>query len=137
MLVNWKGDGMNIIPPIDPDEKDAAKSALVKAVKLYPGWNEVPDNLWKFCKLHLKDQIEKGSIEEISVKRKGEDGIEVYEGVAFTDYAVKNRNKAIEMIENCFDIDCLKNWGKNSQYDEIRIAVKNQVEACENGGPKE
>jgi hypothetical protein len=134
MLVNWKGEGMNMVPPIDPEEKDAAKANLIKQVMLYPGWNEVPDNLWAFCKIHLRNYVEREMIEEISTKTKDEQGLEIYVGVPFVDIAARNPNKAAVIVQNCYNIPCLKNWLEGTGKDEIRALIRSQVEKCENGG---
>jgi hypothetical protein len=134
MLVNWKGEGINMVPPIDPDEKDAAKANLVKQVMLYPGWNDVPDNLWKFCKIHLKDSIENEMVEEIATKQKGEDNIEIYVGVPFVDIAAKSPNKAAAIVKNCFNIPCMENWLEGTGRDEIRALLRSQLDMCKSGG---
>lgn len=134
MLVNWKGDGMNSVLPVDPEEKDQVKAALLKPVILYPGWNEVPDNQWKFCKIHLQDKILGGMVEEIAEKVKTEEG-EDYVGRAFATIC-KQPSKAIEIVSNCFNVTCLQKWLGEIERDEIRVAIKGQIELCESGGVK-
>lgn len=136
MLVNWKGDGMCYVLPVDPEEKDQAKAALLKPVVLYPGWNDVPDNQWKLCKIHLQEKILGGAVEEIAEKVKtgvGED----YVGRSFA-VICKQPNKAIEIVKNCFNVECMQKWLTEIERDEVRVAIKSQIEMCESGGkPKE
>jgi hypothetical protein len=125
---------MNSVLPVDPEEKDQAKAALLKPVILYPGWNDIPDNQWKFCKIHLQSKILGGMVEEIAEKVKTEDG-EDYVGRPFVTIC-KQPSKAIEIVNNCFNVACLQKWLGEIERDEIRVAIKGQIELCESGGVK-
>jgi hypothetical protein len=135
MLVKWLGDGLVTVLPVDPEETDVNKAALLKQVLIYPGWNEIADPVWDFCKIHMKDMVEAGKIEEISEKVKNEKGPDTYVGITMMAVASKSGKKATEVIENCFDLKLLKKWKKDgiSPREDVSIALNKQIEACEKG----
>jgi hypothetical protein len=106
----------------------------VSQVRLFPGWNEVPDAQWDLCKLHIKDKLEAGKIEEMSRKDKDKDGNDIYIGVPISD--IRSLTKVEEIIKGCLDIGCLEKWKKEDSRESMRIAYVNQIELCVAGGPK-
>jgi hypothetical protein len=140
MLVKWLGDGLNCVTPIDPAEKNASKALTLKPVVLFPGWNEVPDDIWEICKLHMQDMVAAGKIEEISEKKKDEKGLETYTGTTLTAVINKSPKRGEEIIMNCFNPVLLQKWkddGIGASRDDISRAIHRQIEACEKGEDRE
>jgi hypothetical protein len=133
MLVKWKGDGINSVKPIDSEMKDPAAAALVQSVLLYPGWNDVPDNIWDKCKIHLVDMFARGMIEEKSKKDKDEEGNDIYIGKSFADVAARDPQGAVEIVRECYNTAVLASWIEMTSRDEVRSAIKTQIEKCELG----
>jgi hypothetical protein len=135
MLVKWNGDGMLSVQPIDPANPSVIKASMVQAQLLYPGWNEVPDNLWDFCKIHIQSFIEAGKIEEISEKVKSDKGIESYVGVPIEGICSRTPKRALAVIDECYNLPLLEKWKSMGITDKetINIALNKQIEACYKG----
>lgn len=148
MIVNWKGDGVLAVQPIDVapfieaqkitdrkrrEEEIRIINQNVKPVILAPGWNEVDDSLWDKCRDHLTNKIEDGSIEEMSKEVTDEAGNKKYVGMRPSDF--KNRQGAlngpeqlVKIIKGCNSVPTLQRWIEEEARDEIRFEMKKQLE---------
>jgi len=136
MLVNWKGTGVLVVKPVDVDMKDPATANLIPSTLFYPGWNDVPDEIWDKCAPHVDSYVTGGMVEIITKKSTNEAGESVYMGKPFAEIASKDPREALNLIQNCYNVAVLKQWEKETTRDELRVEAKNQIELCLNGGQK-
>lgn len=135
MIVKWAGNGLNVIPAVDPKKADPGSYASAGHVVLYPGYNDVPDAVWNFCKLHAVNFLENKMIEEIANKGRNTDGAEVYVGVPFGEIADKRPSRAVELVNNCYNRKNLEDWKESTGRDEVRRAIERQIASIEAGEP--
>ena len=144
MIVKYDGKGLLVIPvvtPLKPGEQRVRGTGGEDLVKLIPGFNEVPDSKWNLVRSHLESKIEKGTIVEWCNKyEKDEKGkvIQV-EGTSLRRFRARD---AKEAVQGCYNLDSLSLWlegyGEVEQEvrDEIRVAIKEQIDLINSGGKK-
>jgi hypothetical protein len=150
MILNWKGDGVLVVTPIDvkaieavladPNlsekqkyEKEAALRTGPKQVMLIPGWNDIDDDIWFKCRDHLTDKIDAGKIEEMIKEEKDEaTGEKRYVGMKPSDF--KNRNAVngpevlVKIIRGCNSVATLTKWKEGEGREEIRSEIFKKIE---------
>jgi hypothetical protein len=148
MIINWKGEGVLTVQPIDTapfieaqkntdrirrteEIRDICQN--VDAVVFTPGWNEIDDAVWFLCRAHVMKKIESGQIEEMSKEAVDENGNKIFVGMKPSDF--KNRQGAangpemlVTIIKGCYSMPTLKRWIENEVRDEIRMEMKKQLE---------
>lgn len=148
MIVNWKGNGVLAVQPIDiapfveadaitnhkeREETIRVINKNVKPIILAPGWNDVEDAVWFKCEAHLKDKIDNGQIETMAKEVAEEDGTKKLIGMRTVDF--KNRQGVsngpdvlVKIIKGCNSVGTLEKWLKEESRDEIRFEMKQQLE---------
>ena len=151
MILNWKGDGVLIVTPIDvkaieavmadpnlskeekKDKSDALRTGP-KQVMVIPGWNDIDDAIWFKCRDHLTAKIDAGQIEEMVIEEKDDEtGERKFVGMTPSDF--KNRQGArngpeqlVKIIRGCNSVATLEKWKKDESRDEIRRELLNRIE---------
>jgi len=133
MIVGWEVEkvkagavvGLLMVPIIEMEKKEELKEGEVKIevnrgnekppmiggepqVRLFPGYNEITDEVWNKIKVHLTSKILDKQIVYLSKRGKDEEtGDMVEEGIPLGDLKPE---KAKEVIWNCFDVTVLERW---------------------------
>lgn len=143
MIINWKGQGLLMVPIIE-DENVRTLGGVPQVggeqqVRILPGYNDVPDEVWFKIRVHLKDHILNGKLEEFVVTKKDEATGELIErGASLRRQTVP---KAREIVINCFNVDSLVLWLKGSETMEmeeradIRVLIDEQIKSINQGRP--
>lgn len=133
MLIKWKGDGVVSVSPIDASMEDPAAANLIKPVLLYPGWNDVADDIWEKCRPHMVNYFAADMVEEINKKDKNEKGDDIYIGILFSDIAARKPNEATELVKNCYVKKTLEDWRDQINRPDIRNQIDDQIKKIERG----
>jgi hypothetical protein len=149
MILNWKGDGVLVVTPIDlaaleeakniEDEKkrfeaEAAIRTGPKQIMLIPGWNDIEDEVWFKCQGHLTNKIDSGQIEEMIREEKDEiTGEKKFIGMKPSDFknrqgAVNGPEQLVKIIRGCNSVPTLEKWKKDESRDEIRREILNKID---------
>lgn len=142
MIINWKGDGLLMVPVIEDTAPSRGGVPLVGGevqIRILPGYNEVLDSVWFKIKPHVQDLIFDKKLDEyVSTKKADDTGELVEKGVPLRRQQVA---KAREMVLNCFSIDSLVMWLKGSDdYEaeeraDIRVLIDEQIKSINDGKP--
>lgn len=146
MILNWTKDNQKIIPAHVPTELDPSTTS--RFCVLAPGYNDVPDALWKDARTFVMDDIESGRIVEEWVKAAKPDKVEDFALLfkASTDerdtksYYVPagirdiNRPAVIEkVVKNTFLPTTLKKWSEEENRPDVQVALVKQIDAVNSG----
>lgn len=154
MIVGWEVEkvkagaivGLLMVPIIEEVKKEEGevnrgneKPPLVggeKQVRLLPGFNYIPDEIWDKIKIHLIDKILNKQIIYISKREKNEEtGDFTEEGIPLEKMSLE---KAREVVWNCYDLESLKLWKfEIPDGKEIRGDILAQMEGIIKGVPPE
>jgi len=126
MIINWakKDAGLLTVSKVIDNK-------IVKTLFLLPGHNEIDDADWEGIKGQLLDKIKDGTIIPIEVETKKSievNGKEKTKKITTTKFSEFPANKALEIVEDTFDINVLKKWKAKESRDEIRAAIAQQIE---------
>ena len=133
MIVIWKKPkaGLLVLPVVKDGE-------VVKKITLLLGANEVDKNDWEAAKASCKDHIENGWLEEVVEKieeEKVDPKTKQKKKVSRKTYPTLNKlsaKKAVEIVEQTFDLATLKKWLEKEARDEIRAKLANKIDSIEN-----
>ena len=147
MLINWKGDGILAVQPIDvepvklaqkiPNRKEREEELRVITVNadpviITPGWNEVPDEVWNLCRDHLKQKIIDEQIVELSKEETDDKRVKTFRGMTITDFKQQNATNGIQkllsIVADCNNVANLKNWIEIETRDGVLKEMKIQLE---------
>jgi hypothetical protein len=128
MIIRWKKSNPVTIPLVG-----SGKIAPSGKIRLLEGLNKVNPDEWEIAKKHLKGFQEKYYDEikdDIKIKKKViQGGKEVEKEVMVMGLSGFEAEEAIEMIDDCFNVDTLKAWQEKEDRDEIRAALKEKLDA--------
>lgn len=98
-----------------------------KAIKLAPGFNDVPDAEWAKARPYAIDELESGVLTEHGVEiKKGKDGSDdVIEGKPYHKFPF---NEAEKIVKGTFYIPTLESWKATCPSDSLRSVIMNQIE---------
>lgn len=148
MIVKWTkpNAGLKILHARSTKNKDQSVVSGKGMVILQPGANEVDDELWKIARESLSHDPEKNFIIEVVAKeiveklpegmkeseaKKTPDG--KYEITGGKSISSLDKNQALELISDTWNLETLKKWRKESSSEELRTAIANQIEEVEKG----
>jgi len=137
MIVEWKKDHLlsASIPRLDAQGNSLPS---VEMVTLHPGFNELPDAIWKALQPSWQSKIEQGLLVADHVFSAKEDDKEVTSGKSLSSIEV---SKAVAIVKNTWDIKTLDTWlngvgGKGKEKrDEVRLEIKEQKDRIINYAP--
>ena len=109
------------------------KGKVSKIITLKEGYNEISDEIWKELEKQIQEHISSkkiipvcGKKEEKEIKtKKGVKRITTHETIPFENL---ERDEALKCIDKCYDIKLLGKWLKKTKDEEIRLALKNQID---------
>lgn len=149
MIVNWKGERVLSVPVIYKNRKKGDGGENVTEIRhvgsqsnvvLIPGYNDVDDAEWRRIQRHLQRYLDTGKM-EIEFKKEKDEESDRYIVVGVPLRRVQPR-KAMVMVKGCYNLETLKLWqqGGRPDYevevrDEIRAAIKDQMEKITTGTP--
>lgn len=128
MIVEWSKTRLKIIPVKNLDSKITGG---VNSVKLLPGKNEIPDDLWeelkKFSSVRKSIELEFLVEGETVETEKGKDGKPLKGkkviGKTISDYKGKG---ALKLIKETYNLETLEQWKKDERSD-IRLAIEERI----------
>ncbi len=141
-IINWRQECLNVIPIFTKEKEARQKGAVI----LLPGWNYVPDEDWLNARMHVKDQIAKGWIQEKGsvipakkVKGKTEEAgeeapVNAEETLAKVSLRSLGEAEALEVIAFCNNPKSLSHWNELTNGENrstIREALKKRIEEVE------
>jgi len=129
-LLNWKLANVKIVPKNSPKSKRGDKENKVgtkEFIHLLPGYNEVDDSEWEQIKNNCKPRLEDNNL-VLLTKKEGDKEIIV----SFSDIAKDNPDKAVEIVNQTYNISLLEKWKSETSRDELRSAIFNQIDAIKN-----
>jgi hypothetical protein len=128
MIIRWKKNNPVTIPLVG-----AGSNAPRGTIRLIEGLNKVEKDEWEIAKKHLKGFQEKYYDEikdDIKVKKPVMiSGKEVMKEVSVMGLSGFEAGEAIEMIDDCFNVETLEAWLVDENRDEIRAAIKEKLSA--------
>ncbi len=141
MIIEWKKNGPKVIPA---GRYKKGENPIKKNILLLPGMNEIDDDLWKAARKLVLHQIGKYIIEhhaQVSEQKKVIEDPETKEKKEETVVEIKSKefkkldiSRAIEIVQDTWNIDTLKKWEKEEGRDSVRAEIKNQIEKIEKFG---
>lgn len=147
MILNWTKDNLKVIPLLDVPKPGEPVVAASEYVTLAPGYNEVPDNLWKIARMWVTPEIESGKIVEewqkVPRPEKSSDlpilYLDAEDGKATQTIRVPadlrdiSRPRIQDVIKNTFIAPVLKKWSTEDTRPDVQSAILKQIEAIEKG----
>lgn len=125
MIIEWLKQRMLVIPVL-PTEKEikTAKGKKIHysgSVKLQPGCNNVPDDIWMRIHHSIENHINEKSIVIHNVTI--EDGKE--KKISFSDM---NANAISQIIEKTYNLKSIDAWLEVEKREEIRLMLRKRKE---------
>ena len=144
MIVNWKKPkaGVKIVPITNE------RGEIEKNLVLLPGYNEVSEEDWNKARNHaqIADYIKRGFFEEVGEvkelpqteeeKKNGKKNGKKKSKIKEIPLGKLKAEKALEVVNDTYQIETLEKWRKVESRDEIRAAIANQIEAINKGDIK-
>lgn len=141
MLVEWKKDRLKIIPITKRCINTIRKN--ISQINLMPGYNDIEDDIWDEIKKYvgLDKEIELGYIKEnrkeiksiekeiIKDGKKIKEKVKVEKGINIIDM---EPSEAIDVIDNTWNIPCLKKWYKLEGRTDIRNHIDEKIKEIKN-----
>lgn len=122
MLVNAKSNGLLMLPYGDNSNK---------MVRLVPGWNEIPSNIWEKVESVALTAQEDGSL-ELQAKVIEEEGKTIYKEMVLGEVRI---NIARGIVEGCFNFETLEMWQNDAKLStELRNLADIQLKKIETEG---
>lgn len=146
MIVNWTKDNIKIIPAHVPTESDPTTTS--RFCSLAPGYNDIPDELWKDARTFIAAELADGRIVEEWAKapkpEKAEDYPLIWQEMedARESKSIKipasvrdiNRPAIIDkVIKKTFHLPTLKKWSVEENRPDVQKALVEQTNAVETG----
>jgi hypothetical protein len=146
MIVNWTNDNQKIIPAHVPTELDPSSTS--RFCVLAPGYNDVPDELWKDARTFVTDDIKSGRIVEEWVKEarpeKAEDFPILFKSPEderdtkniFIPAGIRDINRPMvieKVVKGTFLPSTLKKWAREENRPDVQAALTIQIDAVEKG----
>lgn len=139
MIINWKKTNIKVIPVV------GSNKLITSTVNLLPGMNDIPENIWMSVRKLVKDEIERGLIEEVQTKvtvetkkvknpetnEEKEEKVEKVQSKELKDIPPK---EASEIVKDTYDLKTLNKWLDDEGRSDVRAVLQNQIDHVEKYG---
>jgi len=136
MIINYKSDGegrLLVIPVVGAD--DGSFGTKQKALLMFEGYNEIPNDVWPIVYPHIKDKIEREEIELICKEEKDE----LTKEVVYVQQSINEvrADRARTIVKGCYNEKNLREWNNDPKVSsELRALCDMQLAQIEEGASK-